>query len=691
MTEGGMQYFFVERLRALSWLTTVWPRIRRVSARPVTIWYLDGDALSLRLAHAMVSRKGLKLERWTFDAAKMFDDDGTLIWMRTHYGEMLKALSHVVRQPAFDRFLADGRHTAALKTWAIKQVLPGDAGAAGPGLWRALYLVHVSLWCARRDGVAAGNVILFLRHWPWIDGLREYALDCGLAAVVSIGRETRTRSALRRLLARDLLLLKEGLEMRLRGENLRSVAIDERGKPRLALQYYGHFNLDRHDLYSDFFFWQQSDFPGERLLALFGIPKDPLDRVRMEALARHGMQALATRHSAAREGAPVDAAPALLSTLTEAGRVMVDALRPLEAGWLDAEQTVFRAQKRYWKSLFSRQDVKVFVTWFKYNSEHCAIGEALRELGGALALYQRSYEGDPTAKTLLATDIYFGFSRAGIAVEAQAGSHIEYFVTTGYIGDHRFKLVDAEAKRVRDNLRRNGAEYVVAYFDEGSYLDARWGIDAGRLREHYAFLLEALLREEGAGLVLKPKVPGTLRTRLGPVAALLDHALATGRCHLYEEGVLQGAVTPAQAALSADLAVHGSLVSGTAACEAALAGVPTVLLDDDGWKCSPLRRLGSERVVFDNWDALWHTWKVSRAQPGAVPGFANWSPILEELDPFRDGRAAERMGMYLKWLIEGFSAGQPRESVLAQAAERYCSAWGEDKVATVRPAMRRAA
>lgn len=683
-----MRYFFVERLQLATWLTGVWPHIRRAVDGPATIWYVEGSAAAERLARIMVARAGLRLERWTFDAAKMFDEEGTLIWMRTHYGEMLKALSHVVRQADFARFLADSRHSEPLKTWVVKQALPGDTGAAGPGLWRAIYLIHICLWFARRDGVPAERVVLFLRRWPWTESIRPYAQECGLDEVTPVGRELRTRSALRRLLARDLLFLKEGLPRLLAGGGRQSGAAIG---PNLAVQYYGHFNLDRPERYSDFFFWQQSAFPANRLVALFGIPQDPLDGGRMAALARHGLRGLATRHGAARDGAPVLAVPALLPNLVAAGRVTVDALRPLEAGWLDAERTVFRAQKRYWKRLFSAQDVKVFVTWFKYNADHCVIGEALRELGGALALYQRSYEGDPTAKTLLDTDIYFGFSRAGAEVEARAGSRIGHFVTTGYIGDHRFPLVRAEAERVRDALRRHGAEYIVAYFDEGSYPDRRWGVDTGRLREHYGFLLEALLREPGAGLVLKPKVPSTLRKRLGPVSDLLERALATGRCHLYDEGVLQGAVVPAQAALSADLAVHGSLSSGTAGCEAALAGVPTVLLDDDGWKSSPLCRLGAGRVVFRDWEALWHTWKESRAHSGAVPGFADWSPILDELDPFRDGRAAERMGTYLKWLIEAYAAGLPREAALADAAQRYRAAWGEDKVASVHPELRRAA
>ena len=45
--------------------------------------------------------------------------------------------------------------------------------------------------------------------------------------------------------------------------------------------------------------------------------------------------------------------------------------------------------------------------------------------------------------------------------------------------------------------------------------------------------------------------------------------------------------------------------------------------------------------------------------------------MMDDLDPFRDGRAAERMGTYLKWMQEGFEAKLSRETVLADAAERY--------------------
>lgn len=688
-----MLYFFVEAIETGTWLSAVWPAIREALQRNFgatgRIFFIDGRPRVLALAQRMAAGHGLQLERLAFDAAEIFDEERVLVWQRLYYRDMREALDCVVRQPEFREFLEDANASDGLKAYVRKQALPGVTLFAGSGLWRAMYLVQVGLWKARRDSVPDDRVTLFLRRFPWIGAIGEYARAHGGQRVVAVGRGYRPKDTLQRLIGRDALLLREKARRFFSPPG--KVSRRETATPCLALQYYGHFNLDQPHRYSDFFFWQQSDFPGDRLLALFNIPKDLLDAEKMTALSRHGMHGLALRHDAARGNADVHTDTAFLSNLGGAAKILAGAMRPLETGWLDGQRLAFRSQKNYWKRLFERQNVKVFTTWFKYNGDHCAIGEALRELGGAIAVYQRSYEGNPTVQTALLADVYFGFSCNGAAVEAVAGSAIDCYVATGYLGDHRFPLVREAAQQVRTMLQQNGARRIAAYFDEGSFPDARWGVDARRLQAHYAFLLEKLLCESDFGLVLKPKVPSTLGQRLGPVGDLLRRAIDTGRCHVYQEGVLQGSAPPSQAALSADLAIHGSVASGTAAVEAALAGVPTVLLDDDGWKMSPLYRLGAGRVIFNDWDALWHTWKENRTSPGAVPGFADWSPILDEIDPFRDGRAAERMGTFLKWMIEGFSAGQSREAALAQAADRYRRAWGEDKIATVRPSARDAA
>jgi len=149
---------------------------------------------------------------------------------------------------------------------------------------------------------------------------------------------------------------------------------------------------------------------------------------------------------------------------------------------------------------------------------------------------------------------------------------------------------------------------------------------------------------------------------------------------MYEGGAIQGSYPPAAAAMAADIAIHGHLCAATAGMEAALAGVPTLLVDREGWHVCPLYELGVGRVVFRDWDDLWRALVEYWAKPGGIPGFGDWSSILNELDPFRDGRAAERMGVYIRWLIEGFKAGMDRETVMADAAERYCRRWGWDKI-----------
>ena len=87
-----------------------------------------------------------------------------------------------------------------------------------------------------------------------------------------------------------------------------------------------------------------------------------------------------------------------------------------------------------------------------------------------------------------------------------------------------------------------------------------------------------------------------------------------------------------------------------------------------------------QKVIFKNWpdaiDAVMDHFQT----PGGIPGFGDWSDYLDEFDPFRDGKAAYRMGTYLKWLIQGFEDGLDREIIMADAAERYAHQWGNDKV-----------
>lgn len=128
--------------------------------------------------------------------------------------------------------------------------------------------------------------------------------------------------------------------------------------------------------------------------------------------------------------------------------------------------------------------------------------------------------------------------------------------------------------------------------------------------------------------------------------------------------------------MAADVAVHGHLTAATAGFEAFLSGTPALLLDRERWHRSRFYSLGKGRVVFNDWEELWRTCCEYWRNPAGVPEFGDWSSMIHELDPFRDGRAVQRMGTYLKWLLDDLRQGYSRDAALVDAAKRYAEIWG---------------
>ena len=703
----------VENLTLRVWFLSILPwllRKRRNHTGPIRHCYvIDGSTLALKVAQKTARLAYCSVERFAFRLVEVRDDNGLLIRLRIPYRDLAKVQAMAMAEPDF-RDVTDGDYEKdKLRTYLSKSIATNSLSDRGT-LWRALLLVQICVWKARKEGLRESRQVVFLESRPWLGAVARYAKAFGVHIVqvepaLSMGRLVRrlltprgvaVARALRDRLWHSWLLLRGGGKAVLErdGSDSQTLATpmktskDSRTNdgPKIAVEYCGQFNLGLPERYCDLFFWQQSSLSGGDILLTFGFPQDPLDEEKWSQLKAHGISAIALH-----PGATVLQEVPMLTRSIWAGKTggkekRLPALRgSREAKWLKQQVAAYYSLREYWRKLFEARKVKIYITWNRYDDGHCPIADALQELGGVTAIYQRALQVDPSPGITINADIMFGYSPLDALVEKKSNSVISYHVAVGYLGDHRFPLLREAAQLVRSDLKKNGAEYILAFFDENSADDSRWHTGHEFQRENYAFLLEKMLAEPWLGLVFKPKYPPTLRKRLGPVAELLKRAEATGRCYIYEEGPLHGSYPPAVAALAADLAIHGHLCAATAGLEAALAGVPTLLLDREGWHVSLLYRLGVGRVVFKKWEELWDALMEHRKAPSGIEGFGDWSPMLNDIDPFRDGRAAERMGTYLKWLIDGFKAGLGRETVLADAAERYCRLWGQDKITAVNP------
>lgn len=684
----------------------VWPHlVRRKLARhssgssPVRRCYVvDGSPIILSVAKISARLVGVTVERLEFRLVDVKDTQGLMIQLRISFQDLAQVQQEVTNSPEFQQIVDEQSSTNLMRLFLAKSIAGYPLSQRG-SMAHFLFLVQVCAWKIRQDYGQSEIPVLFAERRPWMGVLEKYADNNGVS-ILSVRPSFGLKGAISgkipsglmgvfRILRHDhsltrLRSMAKGLFFRASVNSVASprVSGNEQGKssPRLAMEYYGNLNLNEPERHSDLFFWQQSPIEGKDVLVTFAIPRTPLDSAKLEELEAHGMQAVALHPAAT----AIPTVPLFLKAKRPRGNALgLTSNQSLNARWIHERYLDYKSLRSLWSDIFSASDVKIWTTWYKYDANHCSIADAIKDLGGISTVYQRAFESFPSPETTIGADIVFGFSPRVAEVESQSGSLVRYHVATGYIGDHRFELLRKQSKTIYENLKSNGARHILAYTDENSSSFSRWSADHLFTQQNYQFLLEKVLNEPWLGLVIKPKVPNTLRMRLGPVNELLKRAEATGRCHLFDQGDFLGSRPPSEAALAADIAIHGHLCAATAGMEAALAGVPTLLIDREGWSVSPLYRLGVGQVVFTDWDDLWTACLQHWASIDGTPGFGNWSPLLNELDPFRDGGAAKRMGTYLHWLLEGFQAGHDRESIMADAAQRYCDIWGNDKVTTI--------
>ena len=184
------------------------------------------------------------------------------------------------------------------------------------------------------------------------------------------------------------------------------------------------------------------------------------------------------------------------------------------------------------------------------------------------------------------------------------------------------------------------------------------------------------------GLILKPKGASPF-LQLKDTKGILDEAVATGRCLLLEEDSefhreywRKNNLFTVLPALAADVTVSVSLT--TPGRESALAGTRAIYYNHLLLRDHPICRSDAAgNLAFSDVSSLIQAIRDYRS--GKRPGLGDHSSLLDEIDPFRDGRAGERIGTYIRWFLEELNAGRSRDEALSLVNERYSTLWGVDK------------
>lgn len=216
---------------------------------------------------------------------------------------------------------------------------------------------------------------------------------------------------------------------------------------------------------------------------------------------------------------------------------------------------------------------------------------------------------------------------------------------------------------------------VIAVFDE---LPNDWYF-GDAVRQFYEALLELVEGNEDLSesssfspfaLIIKTKKPEVLE-RLESLNERIIRLTQAGVC-LFPDWK----VTPANAAALSDLVV---CVPSTAAFESVLTGTPTVVF-------SPMKsgsslfytNNGLNRRIFEDPAAMVEA--IRAFGDGSRKEVGDCTDLAIQIDPYGDGKGAERLGHYLLQSLEAFDRSQSRDEILEQANHDFVRQYGEDKL-----------
>ena len=626
-----------------------------------TIYFVDCSWLSKMFIIPLLNFFIGKVDRLNFKMVNIKDDEGELVRVRIHRVDLFEIQKEIINSSAYKNLRNSSWERNGILDYINKGVI--DRGIMEDSPSRKIYILNVIYWHMKKNKV--NQSIAFINQSPWLELYTEYAKKYGIKL---IGVPNNIFSVDFRGMVRRFPKIYRNMK---NIGYLKPKKVNYNDKCKVFLDGRGDIELTNNGMHSDFFWLLNSEF------SLQNVILDYHSNLEKKYLDKHGIFSVNNGFIFYEKGCCQYKIP----------KVDYSSRYRKEHKELASILNSYNLDRQFWCSKFKQNNVKVFFTWFKYDNRHIAVSDAVADNGGITATYQIAFDGFENSECMIKSDIAFSFSNFSASIDSKANSKIKYNIITGYPRDYASPLLKEQAGKLREKMESNGAKKIIFVIDENSGYDNRWHTGHELQRENYSYILKKVLEVPWLGVIFKPKNIKTLMDRLGSdIERLLYQVESTGRCYIYKDvGRHTTIAPPILAALSSDVCIHGHLSAGTAALECALGNVPALLIDREGAPYSKLHELPEGSVVFKDWPSAIDAVMQHFNTPGGVDGFGDWSSIIDELDPFRDGQAANRIGTYLSWLIQGYEQGLDKDTIMENAAEKYREKWGADKVIYSQP------
>lgn len=350
---------------------------------------------------------------------------------------------------------------------------------------------------------------------------------------------------------------------------------------------------------------------------------------------------------------------------------------PLER-WVSMTSKELLFSFSYWMSFYKAFNIKIDIDIQESGYNNVCKAITLDILGGVLVGFQRSEFFGP--KGLFLGDfphhIFFSWNKRGIENLVENDNRNNSYIISGYCYDYALNELPQECDLLKRKLNKSGASFIVAIFDNNFGSHSHFSKKIIKL--FYESFFNWMLQESDIGLILKPKNYAFLTKNLPGIEDIVKKAQLTGRCVILSNS--QGRF-PSNISRASDVAVGIGI--STALLEAVLPGTRGVLCDLTHCRSHFFYKKGYNKIIFDNVELLIDSlrqYKIGTNDKSDLGDFSLW---LDLLDPFRDGKAHNRIGNYLYFLHKGFEQGSSRKTIIKNANKQYKDNWGDNKVVEI--------
>lgn len=627
----------------------------------VNYFYIDSGSKLNNYLIIVLKKVGFKIYKLNFNMIDIRDKNGELIRLRLPRKDTFNFYEKVKGGQKYKSIIKNIDPNSKINSYIEKGLLSGNISDRRSDI-NLLFIFEVINSHLKKNRTKKG--ILYLQKRPWEKELSETAFKLNIE-IVTYKKFRDIFKILYNLKNLNFfyLLLKYIKYKRFFFERKNK---NYKISPNLFFIGRGHLNFKKNGNNSDFSWVINSDFKKSDINYVY---KNKKERTFLEE----------------NEINPIDESPKffdIFKIIKKNKFIKPKQGASQENHLLKNLENQFYTQVSYWNSFFRKHNTKIFLNWYKYDNTHIAQNKAIESLGGVSAIWNFAYPGYLDFETRTDVDVLFSYSRSFIEYEKKLQSKYKQLIITGVQAPILNSNSLESSIKIRNAIKANGAEFIVSVFDENSTDDSRWQTGHDLQRENYKFIIEELLSNKKLGVIFKPKLAKNLYERLGSeVSNLINKAILTGRCFIFEEsGRLHTSSTVSTAVNASDISIHCHFCAAASGYEAALIGKPAIYLDREKTISSTLNILPRGEVVFNSWQEILLFLKDENLSNIISNNLSHWVPFLDIVDPFKDGKGANRIGFYLEAILQGYKKGLEREDALNNAADIYSSKWGLDKI-----------